>query len=153
MNDDGDTSSNFITDRQLALLKSTTEIVTAIVGKPGNFDHMKVIDEVYTKVSSLIDGASTAAAPVAESVERPTPAQVRKSITPDALISFIDGGSYKTLKRHLGTHGLDPRTYRERYGLPNDYPMVAHNYAAQRSALAKSIGLGQPGGQAKRKAA
>ncbi|MDV2986359.1 UNVERIFIED_CONTAM: MucR family transcriptional regulator [Methylobacteriaceae bacterium AG10] len=83
---------------------------------------------------------------VEEKVEKRTPAQIRKSITPDALISFIDGKPYKTLKRHLGTYGLDPYSYRQRYGLPNDYPMVAPNYAARRSALAKSIGLGRPGG-------
>ncbi|MER2268933.1 MucR family transcriptional regulator, partial [Methylobacterium oxalidis] len=54
----------------------------------------------------------------------------------------------KTLKRHLSTHGLDPYSYRQRYGLPNDYPMVAANYAQARSDLAKAIGLGRPGGRA-----
>ncbi len=68
-------------------------------------------------------------------------------------MSFLDGRSYKTLKRHLTSHGLDPRAYRDRYGLPSDYPMVAPAYAEQRSALAKAIGLGVPGGQAKRQAA
>lgn len=57
------------------------------------------------------------------------------------------------MKRHLGLHGLDPYSHRQRYGLPSDYPMVAPNYAAQRSALAKSIGLGRLGGQAERQAA
>ncbi|MCP1557927.1 UNVERIFIED_ORG: putative transcriptional regulator [Methylobacterium sp. SuP10 SLI 274] len=74
--------------------------------------------------------------------------QVRKSITPDALISFIDGKPYKTLKRHLSAHGLDPYSYCQRYGLPNDYPMVAAAYAARRSELAKSIGLRRPGAMA-----
>jgi predicted transcriptional regulator len=60
-------------------------------------------------------------------------------------VSFIDGKTYKTLKRHLAAHGLDPHSYRERYGLPADYPMVAPSYAEKRSALAKSIGLGVPG--------
>lgn len=76
-------------------------------------------------------------------VEKPTAAQIRKSVTPDALISFIDGKHYKTLKRHLTRHGLDLAAYRERYGLPADYPTTAANYAAQRSALARSIGLGK----------
>lgn len=80
-----------------------------------------------------------------ETVEKPTPAQIRKSIRPDGLVSFIDGKSYKTLKRHLTKHGLDPQSYRERYGLPPDYPTTSANYSAQRSALAKSLGLGQPG--------
>ncbi|MDN3570511.1 MucR family transcriptional regulator [Methylobacterium longum] len=70
-----------------------------------------------------------------------TPAGVKRSITPDALISFLDGKPYKTLKRHLGRHGLDPHSYRERYGLPKDYPMLAPSYAAQRSKIAKAIGL------------
>lgn len=59
------------------------------------------------------------------------------------MISFIDGKAYKTLKRHLSTHGLDFETYRARYGLPADYPTVSANYSAARSALAKDLGLGQ----------
>ncbi|WP_336487037.1 MucR family transcriptional regulator [Methylobacterium nigriterrae] len=76
--------------------------------------------------------------------EQPTPGQIRRSITPEALISFIDGKSYKTLKRHLTAHGLTPVSYRERYGLPRDYPMVAPAYGDQRSRIAKAIGLGLP---------
>jgi len=80
-----------------------------------------------------------------------TPAQVRKSITPDALISFEDGKSYKTLKRHLTLKGLTPAEYRERWGLPRDYPMTAPSYSARRSELARSLGLGRKGGVAKKK--
>ncbi|AWN39722.1 MucR family transcriptional regulator [Methylobacterium durans] len=100
---------------------------------------------VHTALNGLTSGASQVAEEV---VEKATPAQVRKSITPDLLISFIDGKPYKTLKRHLSTHGLDPHTYRQRYGLPSDYPIVAASYAAQRSELAKAIGLGRPGARA-----
>lgn len=78
-----------------------------------------------------------------EAPEKPTPAQVRKSVAPDGIVSFLDGKTYKTLKRHLTGHGLDPQSYRQRYGLPPDYPMVSPDYAARRSALAKSIGLGR----------
>jgi predicted transcriptional regulator len=78
-----------------------------------------------------------------EVADKPTPAQVRKSITPDALISFIDGKPYKTLKRHLSRNGLTIEQYRERYGLPRDYPSTAASYSAQRSELARSLGLGQ----------
>jgi predicted transcriptional regulator len=67
----------------------------------------------------------------------------KKSVTPDAIISLIDGKRYKSLKRHLNKHGLTPAQYRERYGLPVDYPMVASAYAARRSELAKAAGLGQ----------
>ena len=86
--------------------------------------------------------AEAAAAPAAET-RKLTPGQVRKSITPDALISFEDGKSYKTLKRHLATHGLTPAEYREKWGLAKDYPMVSATYSAARSNLAKSAGLGQ----------
>jgi predicted transcriptional regulator len=76
--------------------------------------------------------------------EKPTPAvPVKKSVTQDALISLIDGKPYKSLKRHLTGHGLTPEQYRERYGLPRDYPMVAPAYAKKRSELARSMGLGQ----------
>jgi predicted transcriptional regulator len=106
-----------------------------------------LISNVHAALNGLTSGISQAAA-AEEQVEKATPAQIRKSITPDALISFIDGKPYKTLKRHLTGHGLDPYSYRQRYGLPNDYPMVAASYAAQRSELAKAIGLGRSGAQA-----
>jgi predicted transcriptional regulator len=106
-----------------------------------------LISNVHTALNGLANGASQATA-AEEQVEKATPSQIRKSITPDALISFIDGKPYKTLKRHLTGHGLDPYSYRQRYGLPSDYPMVAASYAAQRSELAKAIGLGRAGAQA-----
>ncbi|GJD49523.1 Transcriptional regulatory protein ros [Methylobacterium crusticola] len=72
-----------------------------------------------------------------------TPAvSIKKTITPDRIISLEDGKGYKTLKRHLGKLGLTPATYRQKWGLPHDYPMVAANYAAERSALARASGLG-----------
>ena len=74
-----------------------------------------------------------------------TKAQIRKSITPDALISFVDNKPYKTLKRHLTRHGMDMAAYRERYGLPADYPSVAPNYSAARSEMARKLGLGARG--------
>ncbi len=85
--------------------------------------------------------------------DTPSPAEIRKSVRPDGLVSFLDGRSYKTLKRHLTAYVLTPERYRERFGLPADYPLVAAGYAAQRSALAKAIGLGVPGAQAARQAA
>ncbi|WP_419539021.1 MucR family transcriptional regulator [Methylorubrum populi] len=96
------------------------------------------------RVHSALSDLSALPDPEAEDLrERATPSQIRRSITPDALISFIDGRPYKTLKRHLAAHGLDIEGYRRRYGLPADYPTVAANYSAERAALAKSIGLGQ----------
>ena len=78
-------------------------------------------------------------------VEKQEPAvSIRKSITPDYLVCLDDGKKFKSLKRHLRTHyDLSPEEYREKWGLPHDYPMVAPNYAAARSDLAKRMGLGQ----------
>ena len=83
-----------------------------------------------------------------EPVERPSPAAIKRSISQDGIVSFVDGKSYKTMKRHLTSHGLSPERYRARYGLPADYPMVCPSYSEQRSSLAKKIGLGVPGGPA-----
>ena len=73
---------------------------------------------------------------------------VRRSITPDFLIGLDDGKRFKSLRRHLTGLGLTPQKYREKWNLPPDYPMVQPNYAAQRSASAKQIGLGQIGQKA-----
>ncbi|KQQ39130.1 MucR family transcriptional regulator [Methylobacterium sp. Leaf125] len=100
-----------------------------------------LIQGIHAALVGLANG-TVQAAPEAE-IEKPTPAQIRKSVTPSGIVSFLDGKTYKTMKRHLTGHGLDPQSYRQRYGLPADYPMVAPDYAAQRSALAKSIGLGR----------
>ena len=70
---------------------------------------------------------------------------IRRSITPDFLICLDDGKRFKSLRRHLAGLGLTPAQYRQKWNLPSDYPMVAPNYAAQRSELAKKIGLGQSG--------
>jgi predicted transcriptional regulator len=81
---------------------------------------------------------------MAEPDPAPTPAvSVKKSITPDHLISLEDGKKYKSLKRHLTSRGMTPDEYRAKWGLPKDYPMVAASYSAQRSNLAKTLGLGR----------
>ena len=110
-----------------------------------------LIANVHAAIAGMADGTSSLSSKTAaeRNGEKPTPAQIRKSVCDDGIVSFIDGKAYKTLKRHLSSHGLDPKSYRERYGLPSDYPMVAPSYAAQRSALAKAIGLGVPGGYSK----
>ena len=82
-------------------------------------------------------------------VEAKTPAvPIRRSITPDFLICLDDGKQFKSLRRHLAGLGLTPEQYRRKWNLPPDYPMVAPNYAARRSALAKKFGLGQIPGKA-----
>jgi predicted transcriptional regulator len=82
-----------------------------------------------------------------EEPKEPT-VSIRKSITPEYLICLEDGKRFKSLKKHLGAHGLTPDQYRAKWRLPSNYPMVAPNYAAARSALAKAIGLGQGAGKA-----
>ncbi len=97
-----------------------------------------LIASVHSTLHSVGDPAQSQAA------EKPTPAvPIKKSVTPDAVISLEDGKSYKSLKRHLTRLGMTPQQYREKWGLPRDYPMVAPNYAAKRSELAKQSGLGQ----------
>ena len=97
---------------------------------------------LIASVHQTLRGLGGNAAPVLP--EKPTPmVAVKKSVTPDYIISLEDGRHYKSLKRHLNGRGLTPDAYREKWGLPSDYPMVAPNYAKQRSALAKSMGLGR----------
>ena len=68
---------------------------------------------------------------------------IKKSVTPDYIISLEDGRKFKSMKRYLGIRNMTPAEYRQKWGLPSDYPMVSPNYAAARSQLAKNIGLGR----------
>ena len=128
-----------------------TDIVAAYVSN--NSVPVAELPALLTSVYSALSGLGQGGASEAPAVEKLTPAQIRKSITPDALISFIDGKPYKTLKRHLTGNGMTFEEYQERYGLPRDYPSTAASYSAQRSALAKSLGLGQQRRKAAAKAA
>ncbi len=113
-----------------------------------------VISQIAASLGGVNDGAGQIASEEsAASGPKLSRAQIKKSITADALVSFEDNKPYKTLRRHLATRGLSPEQYREKWGLPSDYPMVAPNYSAARSQLAKSLGLGQRGQQARRKGA
>lgn len=129
----------------------TADIVAAYVTK--NRIDPAELGGVIVEVHRALVGLDAPEVEQPEAAPRLTPAQIRKSITPDALISFIDGRPYKLLKRHLTLHGLDMRAYRERFGLPADYPSTAPAYAARRSELAKSIGLGRVNGRAAEDAA
>ena len=100
------------------------------------------VPALISSVHAAIVGLGAPAA-VVDAFEKPGPADIRRSVTADALISFIDNRPYKSLKRHLRSHGLDPAGYRQRYSLPADYPMVCAAYSAARSDLAKSMGLGR----------
>ncbi|TPI12527.1 transcriptional regulator [Mesorhizobium sp. B4-1-3] len=106
----------------------------------------------------LIQSVNSSLSKVGQQVEPAKPAQQpavnpKRSVFPDYIISLEDGKKFKSLKRHLSVHyGLTPDEYREKWGLARDYPMVAPNYAAQRSALAKSSGLGRKASKPTRKA-
>lgn len=118
-------------------------IVTAFAttGRIAPTDVPKILAETHAAVVNLAEGRSLPGTP--EQPKLPTPAEIKKSITTDHLISFEDGAPYKTLRRHLTKRGLTPETYRAKYGLPADYPMTSAGYSKARSDLAKSFGLGQ----------
>ena len=121
------------------ILGLTSEIVAAHVSNNtvALSDLPGLIEQVFRTLASV--GGSNGA-----SADRPMPAvPIKKSITPDFIVCLEDGKKLKMLKRHLKTaYNMTPEEYRERWGLSPDYPMVAPNYAKQRSRLAKQIGLG-----------
>ncbi|WP_425566758.1 MucR family transcriptional regulator [Sphingomonas swuensis] len=107
------------------------------------------LQKMHEAVTSLEDGSGRAEASQPEAQHEPA-VTVRKSLASrDHLISLIDGKPYKSLRRHLTRHGLTPEQYRERYNLKADYPMVAPAYSDSRREMAKKIGLGNKGRQAK----
>jgi predicted transcriptional regulator len=126
-------------EQQLDFASITADIVSSYVAN--NAVHRTDLPAVITSVHAALQGL---AAPTQAEPEKPEPRiSIKKSITPDFLISLEDGKQYKTLKRHLGKLGLTAEEYRAKWGLPADYPMVAPSYAAKRSELARSSGLGQ----------
>ncbi len=124
-----------------SMLTMTTRIVSAYIGHnatPGA-ELPALIDRVFHSLATLATG------PAAAAEAPPKPAvPVKRSVFPDYIVCLEDGKKLTMLKRHLTTlYGMTPEAYRERWGLPPDYPMVAPSYAAKRSALAKAIGLGR----------
>ena len=132
------------------LIELTAEIVSAYVSNNSisSTDLSELINDVHAALQRTSSGA-----PEPESEPLKPAVTVRKSVTPDYIVCLEDGKKFKSLKRHLRTHyDLTPDEYREKWGLPSDYPMVAPNYAKARSELAKQMGLGQGGRKAPRKA-
>lgn len=125
----------------MSLAERTTEIVSSYVenNSIAAGDLPALIKTVYAALAN-IDAPPLPDEPV---VVKLTPAQVRKSITDAGLVSFEDGKTYQTLKRHLTTRGMTIADYKAKWGLPKDYPSTAPAYAARRSALAISAGLGR----------
>jgi predicted transcriptional regulator len=117
----------------------TTEVTSAYLA------HNAVqISALPGLIASVHRALTALSAPSAAEPEKPTPAvPIKKSVTPDYIVCLEDGRRFKSLKRHLTGLGMSPAEYRAKWGLPNDYPMVAANYAQRRSELAKAAGLGQ----------
>lgn len=122
------------------LVSLAADIVSAYVAK--NSVRPADLPDLIASTHAALKKLGAPAAPV--QAEKPTPpVPIRKTVTPDYIISLEDGRQYKSLKRHLTSRGMTPEQYREKWGLPRDYPMVCEAYAKSRSDLAKSIGLGQ----------
>jgi predicted transcriptional regulator len=123
-------------------IQLAAEVVAAFVSNNSlaKAELPSLIQTVYAALMRLAAGPESAP----PQIEAKIPAvPVRKSISPDFLICLEDGKRFKSLRHHLTVHGLTPEQYRQKWNLPSEYPMVAPNYAARRSALAKQIGLGQ----------
>ncbi len=128
-------------DNGADLIDLAADIVSAYVSNntvPAS-DLPALIASVHRALNSTMGGAAEAEPEPLKPAVNP-----KKSVFPDYIVCLEDGKKFKSLKRHLRTHyDLSPEEYREKWGLPSDYPMVAPNYAAARSALAKKMGLGQ----------
>jgi predicted transcriptional regulator len=143
--------------QELNAVELATELTIAWLGNQNNRVQADEVPDflrtMHATVTALENGPSNDSAATGESGAAPqfTPAvSVRKSLaSKDHIISMIDGKPYKALRRHLGRHGLTPDQYRERYNLKPDYPMVAPTYSEARRDMAKKIGLGQKGRNAR----
>ncbi|RUV58662.1 MAG: MucR family transcriptional regulator [Mesorhizobium sp.] len=127
-------------DGQTDIVSIAADIVAAYVSN--NPLPVAELPKLIGDVHAALYGIGT---PATEPVVKQQPAvSIRKSVTADYIICLEDGKKFKSLKRHIGVHyNLSPDEYRQKWNLPADYPMVAPNYAATRSAMAKSIGLGR----------
>ncbi|MBY0284269.1 MAG: MucR family transcriptional regulator [Sphingomonas sp.] len=143
-------------ETSLNAIKLATELTIAWLSNQNNRivadDVPAFLRSMHATVTELAGGSTTTPDPVedAEAITFTPAVTVRKSLgSKDHIISMIDGKPYRTLRRHLSTHGLTPEEYRERYNLKADYPMVAESYSAQRREMAMKIGLGKQGRAAK----
>jgi len=125
---------------EINITELTAQVVTGFLKKnPVAVSDLAIL---INTVRSALDTLGKAPEPVQQELKPAVP--IRRSITPDYIVCLEDGKKLKMLKRHLRTtYNLSPEDYRAKWGLPRDYPMVAPNYAAKRSAFAKTIGLGK----------
>lgn len=135
--------TNTIALPQTVLLDLTTQVVAAYVGR-NDVPPSQITDLIHTVFATLKDISIDKPVEVVEPQKPAVP--IKRSVFPDYIICLEDGKKLKMLKRHLRTaYNLTPDDYRAKWGLPADYPMVAPNYAEQRSQFAKQIGLGRTG--------
>ncbi|TRC98386.1 transcriptional regulator [Mesorhizobium sp. WSM4303] len=128
-----------MSEENSALIELTADIVSAYVS--ANPVPVSGLPDLIASVNAAL---SSVGQPAAEPQAALAPAvNPKRSVTPDFIISLEDGRKFKSMKRYLGLLGMTPDEYRTKWNLPRDYPMVAPNYAAQRSVLAKAIGLGR----------
>jgi predicted transcriptional regulator len=123
------------------LIEVTADVVAAYVSN--NALAAGDLPNLLSAVYSALTGLRQPAPQVVEAEPLKPAVPVRKSVTPDFIVCLDDGQKFKSLKRHLAQLGMTPQQYRTKWQLPSDYPMVAPNYSATRSALAKSRGLGK----------
>lgn len=130
-----------MTEENNNLTELTADIVSAYVAK--NSVQATSLGDLIASVYASLNSLSGPAEPAA--TEKPVPAvSVKKSVQPNSITCLVCGKPHKSLKRHIGTsHGFTPERYRAEYHLPANYPMVAPEYAAQRSEMAKTFGLGR----------
>jgi predicted transcriptional regulator len=125
-----------------SLVELAADVVSSFVSH--NSVPRSELSDLVQSVHHALSQIETRSQVVAPQPESKVPAvSIRKSIMPDYLICLDDGRKFKSLRRHLALLGMTPQQYREKWNLPDNYPMVAPNYAATRSALAKRFGLGQ----------
>ena len=144
-------------DTNSDLVELATELTIAWLGNPNNRASadevpmfLRTMHAAVSELSGQAGGSSSTDASDETTSEHVPAVTPRKSLSSkEHIISLIDGKAYKTLRRHLSTHGLTPQEYRARYKLKPDYPMVAQNYSQQRRAMAVKIGLGSKGRKAR----
>jgi predicted transcriptional regulator len=137
MNDRADRLRELVSDVAAAYFSNTHVSPSEIAG---------VLDQIAASLGAIGEQASAVGRQEEGMVHgepRLTPTEIKASVHPDGIVSFEDGRTYKTLRRHLSGLGMTPLQYRQKWGLPADYPMVAPNLSAVRSELARNMRLGQ----------
>ncbi len=138
-------------ENELNAIELATELTIAWLSNPNTRTDAQSVPEflgsMHAAIARLADAADAAEPASAEPMDYAPAVSARKSLAShDHIVSMIDGKPYKTLRRHLATHGLTPEEYRARYKLKADYPMVAQSYSESRREMAKKIGLGRKPG-------